>query len=202
MFSDHVPLRLVLHINVDYITVTSRPFSVKPAWYKATQYDIDAHKTRLDDILAHISLCDDMLDCDDQYCSVHKDVIVDLYKSVVNACITASDHISTTSPSTAKVIPGWNDGAKYLNEALSWHRVWKINGRPRAGHIAEMHRISRARYHRSIRHIQRNKKIIQSEKMAHALMSNNSRDFWSEVKKVNGRNSKISSNVDGSCDSK
>ena len=31
-----------------------------------------------------------------------------------------------------------------------------------AGHIAEMHRISRARYHRSIRHIKKNKKIIQS----------------------------------------
>ena len=43
-----------------------------------------------------------MLDCDDQYCSVHKDEIVDLYKSVVNACIIASDHIPTTSPSTAK----------------------------------------------------------------------------------------------------
>ena len=106
-----------------------------------------------------------MLDCDDQYCSVHKDEIVDLYKSVVNACIIASDHIHTTSPSTAKVMPGWNDGVKYLRyEALSWHHFWKINGRPWAGHIAEMHRISRARYHRSIRHIQRNKKIIQSEK--------------------------------------
>ena len=30
-----------------------------------------------------------MLDCDDQYCSVHDDdEIVDLYKSVGNACIT------------------------------------------------------------------------------------------------------------------
>ena len=113
-FSDHVPLRLVLHIDVDYITVTSRPFSVKQAWYKATQCDIDTYKTRLDDILSHISLCDDMLDCDDQYCSVHKDEIVDLYKSVVNACIIASDHIPTTSPTTAKVMPGWNDGVKYL----------------------------------------------------------------------------------------
>ena len=49
--------------------------------------------------------------------------------------------------------------------------------------------------------IQRNKKRIQSEKMAHALMSNSSRDVWSELRKVKGRNS-ISSNVDGSCDSK
>ena len=37
--------------------------------------------------------------------------------------------------------------------------------------------------------------------MAHAVVSNNSRDLWSEVRKVKGRNSKISSNVDGSCDS-
>ena len=33
-------------------------------------------------------------------------------------------------------------------------------------------------------------------------MSNNSRDLWFEIRKVKGRNSKISSNVDGSCDSK
>ena len=60
-----------------------------------------------------------MLDCDDQYCSVHKDEIVDLYISVVNACITASDYIPTTSPSTTKVMPGWNDSVKYLrDEAL------------------------------------------------------------------------------------
>ena len=38
--------------------------------------------------------------------------------------------------------------------------------------------------------------------MANAVVSNNSRDVWSEVRKVNGRNSKISSNVKGSCDSK
>ena len=58
-----------------------------------------------------------------------------------------------------------------------------------------------ARYHRSIRHIQRNKKIIQSEKMAYAVVSNNYRDLWYEVRKLKGRSSRISSNVDGSCDS-
>ena len=33
-------------------------------------------------------------------------------------------------------------------------------------------------------------------------MSNYSRDVWSEVRKVKGRYSKISSNVGGFCDSK
>ena len=120
LFSDHVPLRLILNISVDYITVTSRPFGVKQVWYKATQCDIDTYKTHLDDILSHISLCDGTLDCDDQYWSVHKHEIVDVYKYVVNSSITVSDHIPTTSHSTAKVMPGWNDGAKYFrDEALS-----------------------------------------------------------------------------------
>ena len=33
-------------------------------------------------------------------------------------------------------------------------------------------------------------------------MSNNSRDLWSEIRNVKGRNSKILSNVDGSCECK
>ena len=33
-------------------------------------------------------------------------------------------------------------------------------------------------------------------------MSKNSLDLWSQDRKMKGRNSKISNNVDGSCDSK
>ena len=46
------------------------------------------------------------------------------------------------------------------------------------------------------------RKSLNHEKIAHDLITINSRDVWSEVRKVKGRNSKISSNVDGSCDSK
>ena len=63
--------------------MTSRPFSVKQAWYKATQCDIDTYKSPLDYILSHISLCDDMLHHDDQYSSVHKDDIVDLGQDII-----------------------------------------------------------------------------------------------------------------------
>ena len=67
-------------------------------------------------------------------------------------------------------MPGWNDGAKYLrDEELSWHCFWKINGRHREGHITEIHRISREKYHRYIKHIHRKKKVIQPERMAHPL---------------------------------
>ena len=39
---------------------------------------------------------------------------------------------------------------KYLrDDALSWHYFWKINSRLGTGYIAEMRRLSRARYHRA-----------------------------------------------------
>ena len=50
-----------------------------------------------------------------------------------------------------KVIPGWNDNARKLREdALSWRHFRNVNGRPKDGHIAEMHRVTRARYHREM----------------------------------------------------
>ena len=64
---------------------------------------------------------------------------------------------SKTSSHSNKVTPGWNDNARKLREdGLSWHHFWNTNGRPKDGHIAEMHRVKRARYHREIRHLKKN----------------------------------------------
>ena len=94
-----------------------------------------------------------------------------------------------------------NDSVKELkNEALSWHVLWKNNGCPREGYLAVQRRISRARYHRAIRHIERNTNRIRIDKMADALLSNNSTDVHHEVDKTKPRSSKISSTVDGNND--
>ena len=88
------------------------------------------------------------------------------------------------------------------NEALSWHVLWKNNGCPREGYLAVhvQRRISRERYHRAIRHIERNTNRIRMEKMADALLSNNSTDVYREVDKMKPRSSMISSTVYGNND--
>ena len=78
-----------------------------------------------------------------------------------------------------------------------WHVLWKSNGCPRDGYFAEQRRITRARYHRAIRHIERNANKIRMEKMADAVLSNSSTDIWREVEKMKP---KISSTVDGNDD--
>ena len=73
-------------------------------------------------------------------------------------------------------MPGWNNQVQQLKEeVLSWHAYWKAYGRPTSGYIAEIHRIIRARYHRAIRHIEKEATKIQSEKMAQSILSDGSR---------------------------
>ena len=64
-----------------------------------------------------------------------------------------------------------------------------------------MRRITRARYHRAIRHIEKNANTIRMGKMANALLSNKSRNVWSECAKMKGKNCKMASMIDGNSDS-
>lgn len=197
LYSDHVPLQLSIDIDIHHVETVERSFDVRKAWYKASEQDIVKYKCRLDELLNEISLCDSVLHCKDIYCTIHREQLCEIYSKVIESCIIASDHIPNTSGGVNKSKPGWNDNVKPLqDEALSWHRHWKCHGRPRDGYIAEMHRITRARYHRAVRHVDKNANTLRAEKMANALLSNNSRDMWSEVRKMKGRNCKIAGSVD------
>ena len=137
--------------------VEIRPYTVKQAWHKASDQDLNIYKNQLDDLLGKVTLNEDLLFCRNIHCVGHRDRINDLYNTVISSCFEASKHIPTTSKPSIKVKPGWNDNVQKLkDEALSYHRLWKSNGCPRERYFAEMRRISRARYHRVIRHIEKN----------------------------------------------
>ena len=70
-------------------------------------------------------------------------------------------------------------------------------GKPHQGDITEMRRITRARYHRAVRHIMREDDIIPTTKMAEAVSENRNRDLWSEVRRIKGRNKFLPSSIDG-----
>ena len=103
--------------------------------------------------------------CNNGFCDQHKDELSTAYNYVIKTCITASAYVPKTSSHSNKVILGWHDNARKLrDDALSWHHFWNINGRLKDGHIAEMHRVTRARYHRAIRHFKKNAVKIKMKK--------------------------------------
>ena len=60
-----------------------------------------------------------------------------------------------------------------------------------------MRRITRARYHRAVRHIMREDDRIRTTKMAEAISENRNRDLWSEVRRIKSRNKFLPSSIDG-----
>ena len=133
-----------------------------------------------------------MVYCKDHTCTKHRENLCKIYSSVIDSCVTSSQHIpNNSSYKSSKVMPGWNDQVQQLKEeALSWHAYWKAHGRPTSGYVAEMHRIIRARCHRAIRHIEKEATKIQSEKMAQSILSDGSRGVWPEVRKIKGKKGK------------
>ncbi len=201
LYSDHVPLKLCLSIDMSYITEVERPYATKLAWYKASNDDIACYRRKLDECLSKIHINDDLMHCRDIHCVKHKTELCTLYNDLITSCLCASELIPTTTPMSSKNKPGWNEEIKFLKrEALSWHSFWKMNSRPSVGYVADMRRISRATYHRAIRHLERSSSKIRMEKMAEALVSNSSRDMWSEVKRLKGRSSKLACSIDGASD--
>ena len=171
----------------------SLSFTVKQAWHKASEQDVNMYKARLDELLNKIVVDDDLLRCSGINCMHHTNMISVLCNDVISACIAARW--------AKKVKPGWNENVKeFKNEALTWHVLWKSNGCPRDGYFAEQRRITKARYHRAIRHIERNANKIRMEKMADAVLSNSSTDLWRGVEKIKPKIIMMSSTVDGSDD--
>jgi hypothetical protein len=67
---------------------------------------------------------------------------------------------------------------------LFWHRIWKENGAPREGHIADIRNRTRAKYHYAIRHIHKHNEQILSNKLSTSLLSKNPKDFWKKVRNI------------------
>ena len=87
---------------------------------------------------------------------------------------------------------------KYLiiGKSLFWHKLWLDCDRPRSGAFADSMRRTRVAYHYAIRKVKRNEEHIVSERVADALLHNNVRYFWSEIKRMRSSRSGVSRTVD------
>ena len=63
LYSDHIAVKLCLQIDMNYIVEIDRPYSVKQAWYKASDADIAHYQLKLDDHLNNMYIDDQLLHC-------------------------------------------------------------------------------------------------------------------------------------------
>ena len=83
--------------------------------------------------------------------------------------------------------------------AMFWHWLWIDNGRPRQGPVANVMRMTRARYHYAVHSITRRECDIRKGKMAESIANNRHRDIWTETKKLSSVRKSVANVVDGAC---
>jgi hypothetical protein len=195
--SDHCPVLLRLSMSTEHMTVgDAKQFVSRPSWRRANDNSIAHYKADLDAILHDIQIPYDAIHCNTLHCSKHGNDIDSYCNSLIDACIKATDQCI---PRTRKKgLPGWNEHVKESrDESMFWHSIWVQCGRPTGGIIASIRRSTRARYHQVVKRLKSQENQLRADKMANAFMSENNRDLWNEVKRIDGRCNIIPKIVDG-----
>ena len=194
--SDHSSLGITLNVNVSYIEYIQQDNDTL-LWSNASDAHIERYKHELDTLLSSCIVPTDALYCTDHFCSKHNFMIQDFHDSIINACIQASQCIPTKK-CNRKYIPGWNEYiVPYRDRAMLWHNIWKDNGRPRSGIVADIRARTRASYHNIIKSVKRNENNIRACNMAKSFFDIDKRNFWTEIKKLRGKTCNLPSSIDG-----
>ena len=98
---------------------------------------------------------------------------------------------------TYKRLAGWSEHVKiYKDRSIFWHDMWVSNDKPREGIVAILMRKARAEYRRAVKYVKRHQDVLTADRMSNALLNDNKRPFWSEVRKTLGKHTNVPSVID------
>ena len=83
-----------------------------------------------------------------------------------------------------------------------WYKIWHDAGCLASVVLFEMNKRTKSRYKFAARRILRQQNRLRSERMAHALMDNHGRNFWSEIRRINSKPTSVPPSVDGTTGNK
>ena len=158
---------------------------------KVCDNDINNYREHLNTLLDGINVSNDILYCKDVNCKYdsHVTPINDLCSSLIDACLNADTTCIPKVSPPDKRLPGWNEHVEPLRQdSLFWHAVWISCGRPPTGALANLMRFTRAKYHRAVKDIKREKEKNRYNCMETAFQNNENRQLWSEIKRMQKKN--------------
>jgi len=118
--------------------------------------------------------------------------------TITDACISnANAAFPHTSRYGKKPASGRTEYVeKHTNKSIFWHNIWLECDRPKTV-VADIMRRTRASYHYIIRYVKRNEQKIVRQRFAEAVLCNDNRNLWSEVRKIIGNRAAPAGTIDG-----
>ena len=144
----------------------------------------NALSRKLDDI--HTPEC---ISCADVQCK-NLDHIHDIddyafnIMAAMEEVIVMTAGVKTARKSNEKVVPGWSDLVKpFKEQALFWHSVWILAGKPLNNHLHNIMKRTRNIYHYQIRKCRRSVETVKKNKLLNACVNGNG-EIFDELKKL------------------
>ena len=206
--SDHCPLSLVVNVKSDVLNTRNsvcdlnadnKGTLISINWRKASAESLCDYKLTLDEYLHQVPIPWSAIKCTDVNCRIHNENIEKFHNDLIQAAIYSSQ-ISLPvkqSKTLSKCISGWKDHVSdYKGKACLWHYIWKQNGSPPHGLIADIRRSTRLKYHNAIKYVKKNQSQIRNSKLAESLSNNKPCDFWNTVKNITGKKKLLPNTID------
>ena len=191
--SDHLPL--CMKLNVRKINLAPRD-SLSPAqthvhgpirWDSLSDKTLEDYKNTVSDNLNKVHLNHSLLLCENPMCDDpgHRSAIDNMYESIVDSLILASEELRGRQRTPFNQIAGWSDVCAELHSsARSAFLLWINAGKPRYGELLYNMRTSRARFKQALRQCKADKSRHTSDKLANKFLRQDKRSFWKEIKKI------------------
>jgi hypothetical protein len=199
--SDHHPICLAVRLDLPVLNAVDKIFREKVSWSKANEDNLSCYKQTLSELLAGINIPAAALDCRDVICTDFSHCFaLNVYsRDLIDACLAAGNAtLPRTQHTNSRRVPGWNEFVEPLRQkSILWHKIWCESGRSRSGIVADIMRKTRAAYHHAVRRVQSEEHKIVKQRFADSIIGNRCRDFWSEVRKINGKNNTFANVVEG-----
>ena len=190
-----------LCLDTKLVSLSEKVYCDKTAWYKAEDCHITEYQSTLRALLQQVKIPAEAIACENPLCkNVNHSIELNAYaNAITDAClITANATFPHTSRYGRKPTPGGTEYVEsYRNKSIFWHKRQLECGRPKTGVIADIMRRTRASYHYAIRRVKKNEWEIVRQRFAEAVLCNNNRNLWSEVRRINGNRAAPASTIDG-----
>jgi len=202
--SNHSPLFFDVDIadsvNADFACLDDRVLQSSIAWGRVTNEHIESYQMCVSARLDEIPCPPCFETCLGSICNseIHKSEIDRYCEQLCDLCAECGQLCFPVIRPNNLSRPKWNNVMKPLkDEAMCWDAIWKECGKPGSGHIWEIRQRTKREYHYAFRRYKKRERNLRKERMGEELRHSNSRQFWSEVRKVNPKKSAPAPVVDG-----
>jgi len=192
-----MPMHITFELSKTKVDTGRHDDDLKPAkirWDALTSHELAQYQVLTDTYLGVINLDHSLMLCDDPNCNDrnHLDAIDKMYESIVSALKSSGEEFleQRASHKKSKNIPGWNEYCSSAHaDARDAFLLWVYSGRPHSGFILRNMQCTRAAFKQALRRCRASESRAHADSLARKLLMKDSRKFWAEIKKLNGKNS-------------